>query len=118
MMQKTTSKFKVCIGKLKTINRVSKLTQNNKIMPNSSSITDVRKLAEELHASKLLNLDVTAKQLLGSAQGIGKVGKGGELQNNVLAWDHYVVVTGINFGEDRIRDVSRIKDKVNSSVGQ
>jgi hypothetical protein len=87
-------------------------------MPNSSSITDVRKLAEELHSSKLLNLDITAKQLLNSAQGIGKVGKGGELQNNVLAWDHYVVVTGIKFGEDRIREVSKIKDIVNASIGQ
>jgi hypothetical protein len=87
-------------------------------MPNNANITDVKKLAEDLHASKVLNLDVTAKQLLNSAQGVGKVTPGGEVQNNVLAWDHYVVITGKKLGDDRIREMAGIKDTIKGTIGK
>jgi hypothetical protein len=64
-------------------------------MPNSGGITDVRKLAQELHDNKVINLNTSVGDLLKSAQGIGTVnqGHGGDVMDSVVAWSGYVVVT-------------------------
>ena len=56
------------------------------------TINDVQKLALDLHKAKVLNLDVTMRDLL-EPTGIGIVDPSGPLQDNVVAWSEYVLVT-------------------------
>ncbi|MDO7888117.1 hypothetical protein [Hymenobacter cheonanensis] len=64
-------------------------------MPNSEGITDVRKLAQELHDNKVINLNTSVGDLLKAAQGVGTINKGhgGDVMDSVVAWSGYVVVT-------------------------
>ncbi|MBO6554203.1 MAG: hypothetical protein JJ926_13475 [Roseitalea sp.] len=56
------------------------------------TITDVQKLATELHNKKAINLDMPIRDLL-EPQGIGVIDPSGPLQDNVIAWSEYVLVT-------------------------
>ncbi|MGB3406555.1 MAG: hypothetical protein WBA67_03590 [Jannaschia sp.] len=56
------------------------------------TINDVQKLATDLHEMKALNLDTTMRDLL-KPGGIGVIDPTGPLQDNVVAWSEYVLVT-------------------------
>lgn len=54
----------------------------------------MRKLAQELHDNKVINLNTSVGDLLKSAQGIGIInqGHGGDVMDAVVAWSGYAVV--------------------------
>lgn len=78
------------------------------------TINDVQKLANDLHKMKALNLDVTMRDLL-EPTGVGIVDPSGPLQDNVVAWSEYVLVTSgkslkaLENQAAAIREVSRIR---------
>jgi len=61
-------------------------------MPNAEKIVDVKQLVQELHASKVINLDTKLGDLLTSAQSIGAIDPSGEIASALILWDNYAVV--------------------------
>ena len=61
-------------------------------MPNSK--IDVSKVMHQLHDKGVINLDSSIRDLL-APEGVGIVDPGSKLADYAVAWEHYVVVCGL-----------------------
>lgn len=75
---------------------------------------DVRRLAQQLTANKVLNPEISLSSLL-NIEGIGLHDPGVAADNYVAAWDHYVVICGAR--AQGIGDVGPIAQSIRSALG-
>lgn len=79
------------------------------------AITDVEKLASQLADAKMLNTDISVKELL-KIDGVGSVDRASKVASYAVAWDHYVVVCGLDPG--RVVELPAIAQSVQKSFGE
>lgn len=85
-------------------------------MPNEEKTAGLQKLAEELHAKKIFNLDTPARELVALAGRYKQSGPGGEVAVNVVIIDNYFVVTPSLENATRPAELGSIRESIKGKI--